>query len=176
MNVVLQSENGLLGKSHPLPLCATFLGLLSSLFLCLVVLGMGPYPEEGKQDADLINAGKETVTFLAGSSTFPSSESFAMIRGQHVALTILGLSSPFPSSLSYSPPSLFIFSSPPVRCSGSQSIRRSGELDHPREDGKRHGRRNGPCLIRKQSNQTIPPRPLLTCSCVPLPLPLLRLL
>jgi len=64
MNVVFQSENGL--------------------------LGMGPYPMEGQQDADLINAGKETVTYIPGSSTFPSSESFAMIRGQHVALTILG--------------------------------------------------------------------------------------
>lgn len=52
--------------------------------------GMGPYPVEGQQDADLINAGKETVTYIPGSSTFPSSESFAMIRGQHVALTILG--------------------------------------------------------------------------------------
>lgn len=64
INIELQSENGL--------------------------LGMGPYPTKGNEDPDLINAGKETVTYLDGSSTFSSSESFAMIRGQHVNLTILG--------------------------------------------------------------------------------------
>jgi len=64
INVVLQSENGL--------------------------LGIGPFPTEENVNADLINAGKQTVTMQAGSSLFSSAESFAMIRGEHVDLTILG--------------------------------------------------------------------------------------
>ncbi len=54
------------------------------------LLGMGPFPIEGAEDADLINAGKQTVTILEGGSLFDSSMSFAMIRGQHVQLTVLG--------------------------------------------------------------------------------------
>src|SRR5688572_3351116 len=61
ISVVLQSENGL--------------------------LGMGPFPFEGEEDPDLINAGKQTVTFMDGSALFSSAESFAMIRGEHVQLT-----------------------------------------------------------------------------------------
>src|ERR1043165_1729150 len=63
-NVVLQSENG--------------------------ILGMGPFPYEGEEDADLINAGKQTITLLKGSSIFDSAMSFGMIRSQKVDLTILG--------------------------------------------------------------------------------------
>ena len=54
------------------------------------ILGMGPFPFEGEEDADLINAGKQTITAMGGAAYFDSAMSFAMIRGQHVQLTVLG--------------------------------------------------------------------------------------
>ena len=51
---------------------------------------MGPFPFEGEEDADLINAGKQTITTMKGASFFDSATSFSMIRGQHVQLTVLG--------------------------------------------------------------------------------------
>ena len=64
LNVVFQSENG--------------------------IMGMGPFPYEGEEDADMINAGKQTITAMPGAAIFYSATSFAMIRGQHIQLTVLG--------------------------------------------------------------------------------------
>ena len=54
------------------------------------ILGMGPFPYDGEEDADMINAGKQTVTLMPGAAIFDSAMSFAMIRGQHIQLTVLG--------------------------------------------------------------------------------------
>lgn len=54
------------------------------------MMGIGPYPEEGQEDADLINAGKETITEIPGSSYFSAAESFAMVRGGHIDITVIG--------------------------------------------------------------------------------------
>jgi 3-oxoacid CoA-transferase subunit B len=54
------------------------------------ILGMGPFPLEGEEDADMINAGKQTITPMPGASIFDSATSFAMIRGKHIQLTVLG--------------------------------------------------------------------------------------
>ena len=102
MSVQLQSENGM--------------------------LGMGPFPYEGEEDPDLINAGKQTITELPTTSYFSSADSFAMIRGGHIDLV------------------------DPRRHAGGRE-RRPRQLDDPRQDGEGHGRRHGPRRRRQEGRR-----------------------